>query len=377
LAHVVDFGDQQVFKGATTYTCLLFLKKAGEETFPLVRIEDLDAWRNTGTASKAIVEAESLTQQEWNFAVGRGAGLFENLVGLPVKLGDVAQIFVGLQTSADTVFLFKKIRGQQGKTVSVYSQELDQYIKIESALLKPVVRSGAIGRYSATATAWVLFPYQFRKARACLISESEMAKHYPRAWAYLLGNKGVLAAREHGKFRGACWYQLYPKNLNVWERPKIMIPYMITRLAAYYDTRDWYFVNVTTGGFGLVVDERYGRMEYFTGLLNSRLLDWIMKRVSTRFHGGYFGANKQFLAQLPMRILNLSEQEQSAAHDAVVRRVERMLELNKRQAKARSVEARARLQRLIDRTDREIDALVYQLYGLTKDEIRIVEEGTA
>ena len=41
--------------------------------------------------------------------------------------------------------------------------------------------------------------------------------------------------------------------------------------------------------------------------------------------------------------------------------------------KARSVEAKGRLQRLIDRTDREIDGSVYELYGLTKEEIAIVE----
>ena len=33
------------------------------------------------------------------------------------------------------------------------------------------------------------------------------------------------------------WYQLYPKNLDVWEQPKIMLPYMITRLAAFYGPR--------------------------------------------------------------------------------------------------------------------------------------------
>ena len=34
------------------------------------------------------------------------------------------------------------------------------------------------------------------------------------------------------------------------------------------------------------------------------------------------------------------------------------------------------IQRRIDATDKQIDRLVYELYGLTKEEIRIVEEGT-
>ena len=34
------------------------------------------------------------------------------------------------------------------------------------------------------------------------------------------------------------------------------------------------------------------------------------------------------------------------------------------------------IQRQIDATDRQIDRLVYELYGLTEDEIKIVEEAT-
>ncbi|HUU98974.1 MAG TPA: hypothetical protein VM487_24850 [Phycisphaerae bacterium] len=38
--------------------------------------------------------------------------------------------------------------------------------------------------------------------------------------------------------------------------------------------------------------------------------------------------------------------------------------------------AKAALRRQIDATDRQIDRLVYELYGLTDEEIRIVEEAT-
>jgi len=53
--------------------------------------------------------------------------------------------------------------------------------------------------------------------------------------------------------------------------------------------------------------------------------------------------------------------------------VERMLELHKRRQAAGSDSERELLQRHIDATDREIDALVYELYGLSEEEIRIVE----
>jgi len=53
--------------------------------------------------------------------------------------------------------------------------------------------------------------------------------------------------------------------------------------------------------------------------------------------------------------------------------VERMLELHKRLASARTSGEREMYQRQVEATDRQIDALVYELYGLTEEEIKIIE----
>ena len=52
-----------------------------------------------------------------------------------------------------------------------------------------------------------------------------------------------------------------------------------------------------------------------------------------------------------------------------------IIELFKKMANVRDPRTREQLQRRIDATDRQIDRLVYELYGLTEEEIRIVEEG--
>jgi len=373
LAEIVHFGDEQVFAGATTYTCLLFLDKGGNERFRYFRAHDLDAWRVKGQAVEGELFAGKVTEKEWNFAVGAGASLFERLSEMPVKLGDIAHIFVGLQTSADTVFLFKEHEAIDAQTIRVFSKEIDQHVELESGLLKSVVRSGNIGRFWAKPTALVLFPYQRVNDQFQLIPESEMKRSFPQTWDYLLANKRLLSEREHGKFRGPGWYQLYPKNLDVWERPKIMIPYMITQLSAYYDDSDLYFVNVTTGGFGVTIAEQHGTMRYMTGLLNSRLLDGFMKSVSTNFRSGYLAANKQFLVQLPIRTINFGNPEDVAWHDQMVTLVDRMLELHKKLAAATIPADKTLYQRQIEATDRQIDALVYELYGLTEEEIAVVE----
>ena len=130
---------------------------------------------------------------------------------------------------------------------------------------------------------------------------------------------------------------------------------------------------MTTGGFGLTIAPERGDMRYFTGLLNSRLLDWTMKKVSTTFHGGYFAANKQFLVQLPIRTINLNESKDRTSHDKMVALVDNMQTLHGRLAAAKSESQKTIVQRQIDATDAEIDRLVYDLYGLTDEDIAIVE----
>lgn len=53
--------------------------------------------------------------------------------------------------------------------------------------------------------------------------------------------------------------------------------------------------------------------------------------------------------------------------------VDRMLALNKQLPKAKTAHDQTVFQRQIDGTDRQIDQLAYELYGLTKKEIKIIE----
>jgi len=375
LSKIIHFGDLQIFTGSTTYTCLLFLDKKDKNKFEFNNVDDLAKWKTTGKANIGKISFSNISKDEWNFVVGKGADLFKKLCEMPTKLGEIAHIFVGLQTSADTVFLFEEYEEINNKTFKVYSQELQQYIELESLLLKPVVRSGDIGRFWAKSNAFVLFPYKNVDGKYQLITESGLQKDYPKIWGYLTKNKTLLSGREHSKFKDTGWYQLYPKNIDVWEQPKIMLPYMITRLSAYYDDINLFFVNVTTGGFGITINEKHGSMKYITGILNSKLLDWFMQKVSTNFHGGYFAANKQFLVQLPIYSIDCANSADKTYHDKMVELVEQMLDFHKRLARAKADVERTMLQRQIDAIDKQIDQLVYELYGLSDEEIKIIEDG--
>jgi|GEM_PF-1351653 len=92
--------------------------------------------------------------------------------------------------------------------------------------------------------------------------------------------------------------------------------------------------------------------------------------------------NRQYIEQLPIRptrptrptrLIDFSDPTDAARHDRMVALVQRMLDLHKQLAATSLPHSRELLQRQIDATDRQIDRLVYELYGLSAAEIGIVE----
>jgi hypothetical protein len=376
LAQVVHFGDQQVFAGATTYTCLLFLDKAGSDECQLAKVDDLTAWRTTGQATEGTIPAANITAAEWNFTVGRGAALFERLSKMPVKLGDVTKIFVGLQTSADPVYLLA-IRQQKSKTTHVYSKALGAETEIENGILKPLLKGSEIHRYHLDEPEnLILFPYKHVSGSAVLLEEAELKKEFPLAWKYLVAVRKTLEAREGGKWRVDRWWQ-FGRNQNIAEmvKPKLLTQVLAKQASFTWDANaEFCFVGGgNAGGYGLQVSSSSQlSVHYVLGLLNSRLLNACVRTVSTPFRGGFFSYARRFIEQLPIRPINFSDPADVVRHDRMVALVEQMLELRKRQAAA-SASDRELYQRQIDATDREIDRLVYNLYGLTEEEIAVVE----
>ena len=104
----------------------------------------------------------------------------------------------------------------------------------------------------------------------------------------------------------------------------------------------------------------------------------MIRGLSNALRGGLwrFRLFSNNLEKLPISKLNLANKTDKARHNQMVSLVERMLDLHKRLAAAKTPDDTTKLQRQIDATDHEIDRLVYDLYGLTEEEIKIVE-GTA
>ena len=87
----------------------------------------------------------------------------------------------------------------------------------------------------------------------------------------------------------------------------------------------------------------------------------------------YYSYNRQYIEPLPIRTINFDAPADVGRHDKMVALVERMLALHRKLTAATIPADKELYQRQIETTDRQIDALVYELYGLTEEEIAIVE----
>ncbi len=359
LSEVVHFGHQQVFAGATTYTCLLFLNKVGADEFNFANVNNLDDWRRDGRALTGILPASEATGYEWNFNISEGKGLLERLANKYPHLGDVAdRIFQGLVTGADKVFI------------------VENPSDLESDLLKPLLRTNSLTPYNyPSIDSYILFPYFLEHGKAKLIPDKELRKRYPLTWRYLKSKESVLRNREKGKWNHEQWYAFgRSQNLNQMDETKLIIQVMALKPTVIYDDRSLYMTGGGSGPFyGIRLKDSQMSLHYLMGILNSKLFGFIIKSQSTVMRGGYVKYSKQYIESAPIRPIDFTDPTDAARHEQMVALVQRMLDLHKQLAAERNPQVKTVLQRQIDATDGQIDRLVYELYGLTEEEVRIVK----
>src|SRR3989339_1182011 len=118
------------------------------------------------------------------------------------------------------------------------------------------------------------------------------------------------------------------------------------------------------------VTDSLEELKYLLGILASSLINiWCINYLSDDM-------NQSYLQKLPIRTINFLDLCDKARYDQMVALVNQMLSLHKQSASAKTDHDKTVIQRQTDATDRQIDQLVYELYGLTEEEIKIVEEGS-
>jgi len=379
LQQIVHFGSQQIFVTATTYTCLLFLNKTPVGKCEFLQVESVSEWIKTGHAEAGEFKAEEIGGGAWNFQVGPDAKVMQKLLKCQKRLKDFAHLFVGLQTDADDVFILEETE-RKGAKIKCISQATEQEHWFESAHLKPFLKGSLdIRRYALSGAAkHLIFPYDNTSGESKLIPACEYAKLYPLTWEYLEKNRSRLAKRAKGKL-GSDWYgYVYKKNHMRFEQPKILAPAIAKGACFSWDAiGNYYFVGSGGGGGGgygiLLNDDESWSPLFMLGLLNSSISTFFLKKTSSVFRGGYIALNRQYIEEIPLPPVSLVQKSDKAAHDRMAQLVEQMLGLHRQRTNAHTPQEQTALERQIAATDTQINQLVYQLYGLTADEIKLVE----
>ncbi|MBC6433244.1 N-6 DNA methylase [Nostoc sp. HG1] len=374
LEKIVHFGDQQVFPKVSTYTCLCFLSKTKQSQVSFIQVKDLLKWVINGNVEEMLVINKSLPSESWDFGKSRNSVLFDKFnndkfISLSHLKTNISQ---GIRTSANEIYVVDFI-SQEDNLLQVYSKALNKIVTIESNLTSLFLQGKEIKPYQVLYSSKLLIiPYELTNGNVHLINEDKFRNNYPLTFDYLMQNKQFLENREKGKMLGLDWYAyIYPKNIQLMKKSKILVPDIANRASFAWDEKGDY---AFTSGYGIILKNNVQEsIKYILGLLNSKVLDFYLKNISTTIRGGFFRYFTQFIEQLPIRLIDFSNSQEKNIYNQIIQLVEQMLYLHQQLNQAQTPPAKKRIQQQIKATDRQINQLVYELYGLTDEEILIVE----
>jgi hypothetical protein len=317
--HIVVI-DGGVFQGISVDNAI-FVVKAGRRTqgaFPIVHA--LPEGAALREVTRTEVSATAALASEYVLFTGSGdeasAALWRRVLDASVLLGAIANVNFG-----------KQLRDRR--------EHPDDVIELHSLADIPV-------RYRPCYTGRDILRYYLQwGGLACL--DDDIARRGGCWDADKQNAKGQLLTRQVGRY-----------------------PEFAMDLAGYQCLNTMFMVNLT-------VDDM--DPHYVLGVLNSKLVRafWLdrfydQRRTFPKIKGTY-------LKRLPVPAVH--SPGGMARHDLMVSLVKKIMALCELQATSKTSHDRAVLQRHIDTTDRQIDRLVYELYGLTEEEIRIVEGKTS
>jgi hypothetical protein len=114
-------------------------------------------------------------------------------------------------------------------------------------------------------------------------------------------------------------------------------------------------------------------IKYVLGILNSKLMNWYYG-----FIGKPKGKMREYfnipMSKIPLRTIDFSNPTEKPQHDKLVALVDTMLELQGKYHDAKMERDKELYERQIKIADAQIDRLVYDLYGLTEEEVKVVEK---
>jgi len=380
LQEFVDFGDYKVFEGVGIQTMIYVLEKTGAPhegevrygriTRPdtpvsdvirfLFEAKDGDFAVSFDAVLKAGTEGQVFTFV--NAAEARVLARIESTGKYRLSPSDVAQ---GIVTPQDSVTA-KHLSTLPDKTIKpgagifVLSDKEKRSLGLaekEQNLVKPYYTTEELGRYygSPNNRSWIIYSGPAAVARI---------DQYPRIRAHLDRFATVMTSdnRPYGLHRARD--ERFFLGEKIVSLRKTDRPHFTYTDFPCYVSQTFFVVKPTDVN-----------LKYLVAVLNSSVCHfWLDKRGKKQ--GDALQVDKAPLLQIPIRLVDSAVQDERVLHDRLVALTDRMVALHERLAGRGDMrdEQQGQIEREIEHTDREIDELVYDLYGLTREERRLVEE---
>ncbi|MCS6798717.1 MAG: Eco57I restriction-modification methylase domain-containing protein [Myxococcota bacterium] len=303
----VDFDTNAVFETARNYVAMFFAERrvdAGEPTPFRYSLPVDGSWRDRDDVAwlrpRGRTHEHPATDEWLTVEPGLRERIDRAARRTSVRLGDVAVIETGIQTSADEVFLFRWCEPVGAGRVRVGQDASGRRgTVLEAELVRECVKGAARDRR------FLLYPYD---EDGTLIPPRRMARHYPASWKYLKSREEQLRGRENGRFDTDRWYGFgRQQGFRACNRPKVIVPAVLRadRLAeAIVVDRSGRLALTASGkggGGAWAVIPREGRasLDEVAALLRSELLWDFARAFGSPQQGGWRGVDRELLARLP------------------------------------------------------------------------------
>ncbi|MFN4147048.1 MAG: Eco57I restriction-modification methylase domain-containing protein [Runella sp.] len=348
---LIDLGSG-VFESATVDTNILLLQKTPNQHH--LQAADLSKSKNLqDLANLPYITLQHLTDHSWtiNSDIEQRIKTKIEAEGKPLKDWDI-QIYRGILTGYNEAFII-----DGSKRAELIAQD-----PRSAEIIKPLLRGRDIKRYQAEwQDLWLIFvPWHFSLHKNPSIkgaseeAEKEFAKQFPAIYNHLLSHKEKLMARNKSETGIRYeWYALQRWAADYYqefEKEKIIFQEMVQFSSFIYDNNKSYFCLDT----GRIITGK--NLKFLIAILNSNLFFFAVKN----FYGGG-GLGETGVRMKHSFFENFVLKQISEADQApFVSLVDQIL------AKKAQGEATQAL-------ETQIDGMVYQLYGLTYDEVKVID----
>lgn len=419
ISSIISFGSAMVFSDASTYTCIIKCSKLNSNIL-YKQIEPSQLFENFKFDS---IPYSELGVEKWNIQSNVGSSLFNKLYRQPFTAKDIFDnISQGIVSIGDDIFILK---GQFSQEIfSGFSERLNQVVDLEKSLMKPLLKGDEVKKYEPPmATHYIIYPHYNKNGKTIPYTESEMQINFPLTYSYLAKFKEELINKKiRYKTNPAYWFSLHrSREISLFEQVKIITPetsfgtnLTIDEKFTYHNTQVYSFIKKEN----IPLDYKF-----LLAILNSTILWYFLKNTGNILRGGFFRFKTAVLLPFPfpdyrgidqnpfierVELILLKSKQLQEMIGQMLRLInekyhrinpsnklqnwptlsfgEFLKELSKFKIKLKLTEesewmqyfeaekAKAKvIQDLIEKTDKEIDQMVYELYGLTEEEVRVVE----